>query len=214
MFYYTYKITFIDGRYYFGKHQTKDLNDDYAGSGNKVIALQEAGLPYKKVILKFYNNTKDLNDAEKSLIGDLWFSDPMCLNLSTGGDGGWDYVNKTYDKSQHKTQEFRNKMSKVVKELRQKSPEKYYILTDENRKKARAKIKESYPQGQFKGKTHSEETKRIIGEKNSLRQSGKGNSQYGTMWITDNKHNKKISKTSKIPTGWQKGRIIKVDKVQ
>jgi len=158
MFYYTYKITFIDGRYYFGKHQTKDLNDNYAGSGKKVIALQEAGLPYEKEILKFYNNTKDLNNAEKHLIGDLWYSDPMCLNLAIGGDGGWE---------------------------------------------------ELYPQGQFKGKKHSEETKRIIGEKNSVRQSGKGNSQYGTMWITDNKHNKKISKTSAIPTGWQKGRTIK-----
>lgn len=209
MFYYTYKITFIDGRYYFGKHQTKDLNDNYAGSGKKVIALQEAGVPYEKEILKFYDNTKDLNNAEKHLIGDLWYSDPMCLNLAVGGDGGWDYVNETYDKSMHKTQEFRNKMSAIVKELRTKNPSTYYNFSDKDRENGRAKAKKLYPQGQFKGKKHSEETKRIIGEKNSLRQSGKGNSQYGTMWITDNKHNKKISKTSAIPTGWQKGRTIK-----
>lgn len=45
----------------------------------------------------------------------------------------------------------------------------------------------------------------------SKRQSGKGNSQFGTKWI----HNKstmssmKISKSDPIPLGWESGRIIK-----
>ena len=38
--------------------------------------------------------------------------------------------------------------------------------------------------------------------------SGKLNSQYGTMWITNGKKNKKIKKEEKIPEGWTKGRII------
>jgi hypothetical protein len=42
--------------------------------------------------------------------------------------------------------------------------------------------------------------------KNSIRQGGVNNSQYGTMWITDGTQNKKIKKTDIIPTGWNKGR--------
>lgn len=38
------------------------------------------------------------------------------------------------------------------------------------------------------------------------RQSGKGNSQYGTMWIHRGLENKKIKKNEAIPEGWKKGR--------
>ncbi len=34
------------------------------------------------------------------------------------------------------------------------------------------------------------------------------NSQYGTMWITNEKENKKIKKNASIPAGWRKGRTI------
>jgi len=37
---------------------------------------------------------------------------------------------------------------------------------------------------------------------------GNKNSQYGTMWITDGKENKKIKKESLIPEGWYKGRKV------
>ena len=42
----------------------------------------------------------------------------------------------------------------------------------------------------------------------SKNQTGKGNSQYGSMWIhnIELKENKKISKNEDIPTGWKKGR--------
>jgi hypothetical protein len=60
----------------------------------------------------------------------------------------------------------------------------------------------------WKGKTHREESKRKIGIKNSIYQSGKDNSQYGTMWITNGSENKKIQKTCPIPEGWNKGRIM------
>ena len=44
----------------------------------------------------------------------------------------------------------------------------------------------------------------------SVTQSGKGNSQYGTMWIcnVELQENKKIKKESIIPDGWVKGRDI------
>lgn len=44
-------------------------------------------------------------------------------------------------------------------------------------------------------------------------QRGKGNSQYGTMWIhsIELKQSKRISKTDDIPEGWKRGRVLKFD---
>jgi len=46
----------------------------------------------------------------------------------------------------------------------------------------------------------------------SLKFKGKGNSQYGTCWITNGFMNKKILKTENIPSGWNPGRFIKKTK--
>jgi hypothetical protein len=45
----------------------------------------------------------------------------------------------------------------------------------------------------------------------SKSQTGKQNSQYGTMWIhnLDLKQSKRIKKTDETPDGWIKGRKIK-----
>ena len=47
----------------------------------------------------------------------------------------------------------------------------------------------------------------------SICQSGKGNSQHDTQWIHNIalRESKKISKSEKIPKGWNKGRIINFD---
>ena len=55
------------------------------------------------------------------------------------------------------------------------------------------------------GKTHSNEVKQRISEA----QTGKGNSQFGTMWITNGTTNLKIKKTDIIPDGYYKGRVCK-----
>lgn len=66
----------------------------------------------------------------------------------------------------------------------------------------------------WKGMKHSEETKRKIGLKNKIHQSGSNNSNYGKIWIYN--ENEKISKSIKkdeldnyIQLGWKKGRKIK-----
>jgi len=74
---------------------------------------------------------------------------------------------------------------------------------------------EKYKNGEYEflwnGKKHKEETKKKIGAKSKIHQKGKGNSQYGTMWIfnMDLKKNKKIKKEEFIlfqEQGWEKGR--------
>jgi hypothetical protein len=46
----------------------------------------------------------------------------------------------------------------------------------------------------------------------SKKQSGKGNNQYGKMWITNGKDNKLIYRDNSIPVGWKKGRKLKSPK--
>lgn len=66
--------------------------------------------------------------------------------------------------------------------------------------------------GNWKGLHHSEETKKIISEKNKISQKGNKNSCYGTCWIyNDKKESKQIKKEQLdeyISNGWHKGRII------
>jgi hypothetical protein len=59
-------------------------------------------------------------------------------------------------------------------------------------------------------KKHSDETKKKIGLKNSIKQKGSRNSQYGTCWITNEKENKKMCKGNLVPYGWKLGRKIKI----
>jgi hypothetical protein len=66
-------------------------------------------------------------------------------------------------------------------------------------------IKDRYD---FTGKIHTEETKKKIGEVNSKKQKGNGNSQFETRWIANGNENKKIKKEEIIPIGWKFGRIL------
>ena len=59
------------------------------------------------------------------------------------------------------------------------------------------------------GRKHKEESKKKIGEKNSIKQIGEKNSQFGTCWITNGIENKKIKKEEinyYLCNGWCKGR--------
>ena len=44
----------------------------------------------------------------------------------------------------------------------------------------------------FKGKHHTEETKRKISEKNRIKFKGKGNPNFGKIWVYNEKLDKKI----------------------
>lgn len=62
------------------------------------------------------------------------------------------------------------------------------------------------------GKKHNDVTKNKIGEKNSLKQQGEKNSQYGTCWIHKGLENKKIKKEDLhfwLKKNWFKGRKLK-----
>lgn len=92
-----YKITnLLDGKFYIGKHQTENLEDDYYGSGNYVRrAIAKHGLEnFKKEILFVFDNEADMNAKEAELVTrDICDRDDT-YNLCEGGKGGWSYTNR------------------------------------------------------------------------------------------------------------------------
>jgi len=202
-YYYTYRVLFNNGDYYLGQHTTDNLDDGYTGSGKK---LNERIDPFTFDILEYYNSEKELNIAEAELIGDLWWTDEKCLNMKEGGVGGWTAVNKTLDRSYMLTEEYRQTRRDIALRLREEGILRTF--TKEDSIKGNLRLKKLYPQGTFLGKTHTEETKKKIGLNSAKHMKGKGNSQYGKMWITNEQESTRINKGESIPEGWRKGRVI------
>lgn len=54
--------------------------------------------------------------------------------------------------------------------------------------------------------------RRKLSDSKSLEQTGEGNSQFGTKWITDGKTERKISKSNSTPDGWFESRLTSYKK--
>lgn len=97
MFYTIYKTTnLINGKFYIGKHQTKDLNDGYIGSGKLLKrAINKYGLDnFHTEILHVCESEKQMNTLEKILV----VPDPeLNYNLCPGGHGGFGFINNNED---------------------------------------------------------------------------------------------------------------------
>ena len=96
MFYTIYKITNkINGKEYIGKHQTKDLEDDYMGSGkNLKHAINKYGIDnFVKEILFVFETEIEMNQKEAEIVTEEYCNKKNTYNLCPGGKGGWGYVN-------------------------------------------------------------------------------------------------------------------------
>ena len=207
MFYTIYKITHVSsGKTYIGKHQTDNLDDGYMGSGKHLKrAISKHGLDaFEKIILHVFDNENDMNAKEAELVTEEFCSRDDTYNLCPGGKGGWGYVN------QHQLGGFSNHSYNGTKEHSISSRNGAISLNTKIPPTGKNLMEYQILNGNpFLGKNHSEETKRKIGEANSIKQSGKNNSQYGLQWITNGLESKKIRKDDLIPEGWRKGRKMK-----
>lgn len=206
MFYLVYKITnVLNGKYYIGAHKTSNKDDGYMGSGVVIKkAIEKYGVEnFEKEILCECLSSSEMYAKEKELI----VLSEETYNLKEGGNGGFDYINLN-----EKLRITKNKKAREITNSKHKDK-----LSEWGSKGGKARIQKhgvdpnfiKAGKTSFSGKTHSEETKKKIGEHNSKIQSGSGNSQFGTIWITNEKDNMKIPKDGIIPSGWRKGRKLK-----
>jgi hypothetical protein len=201
-YHYIYKTTnLVNGKYYIGMHSTDNLEDGYIGSGKRLwYSIKIYGKHnFKCEILELLPDRKLLKEREKELVNEELLKDKMCMNLKTGGDGG--FVNEEHRRKFHKAG------GRAVWLMFHKIHQIKMSEDPEYRERVIIKLKGNKS---FSGRSHSEESKKKIGLANSQKQKGEYNSQYGTIWITNGNENKKIREDEKIPEGWKKGRKFKI----
>lgn len=89
-YHYFYKITNnINGHFYYGVHNTDNLDDGYMGSGTRLkIAYKKYGMEnFSKEILKFFNNANEAFEYEMEIVTETLVKDNNCYNIQEGGKG-------------------------------------------------------------------------------------------------------------------------------
>lgn len=149
--YYTiYQTTnLINGKFYVGKHKTKDLEDTYIGSG---VALKKAIKKYgrenfKKEILFIFETENEMNLKEKEIVDESFLNDKMTYNMGLGGEGGSHFKGKFHSKEMKDALSKKMTGRKLTEEQRNKVSEsnRRRTLSDETKKKLSeiAKIREA-----------------------------------------------------------------------
>ena len=211
MHYTIYKTTNnISGKIYIGKHQTKNINDDYVGSGLHLKrSIQKHGIEnFTKVIIHDFDNDSEMTRKEIELVTEEFCNRKDTYNICLGGQGGFSYINsKGLNVDVTQQRENNPSFSKNASLAGAKAKQELFKNNPEWSHNYRKKLSESAKgQQNFKGKTHTEETKKRMRNSHKNKHDGSKNSQYGTMWITNGTENKKIKRIDSIPVGWYKGR--------
>jgi hypothetical protein len=222
MYYTIYKITNkIDGKIYVGSHKTKDLNDKYMGSGKYLKYAQEKyGIEnFTKEILFIFDTPEEMYAKEAEIVTENFLAENNTYNLKRGGFGGFDYINKNslYGFSNIETAKLGRKNADLVLEKKYGSNWRSEFLNRRSPEEKTKSISKSIETKKINGyvpavsQLNSKEAieKKKETFKSNGHQQAEKNSQFGKQWITDGQFSKSIPKTSDIPFGWKKGRIIK-----
>ncbi len=207
-YHYIYKTTNLkNGKFYLGMHSTYNLNDGYLGSGTILRRSIRRNGPenFKIEYLEFFDNRTDLANRERELVNEDLLKDPMCMNLKTGGDGG--FVSKEHEIKFRAAAKASHPISlgngrKKMEWLRTND----IVWYEKWQLNKRIGLKGNQS---FLGKSHTIETKQKMSQSKKGKGIGDTNSQFGTCWITNGTENKKIKKTDTLPVGWSLGRTIK-----
>jgi hypothetical protein len=144
--FYVYKtICTITNEYYIGIHKTKNIHDNYLGSGVKIIeSIKKHGVEnHIKEIICYCKDYSELLIKEKILITKEKIKDPLCMNIKIGGSGGYNmssekikkiskYAGECFSKKLNTDKDFKKEFSEKVKLGLQKAKERGYINKGSN----------------------------------------------------------------------------------
>lgn len=218
MVYLVYKTTnIVNGKFYIGCHATSDIDDGYIGSGKLLKrAISKYGKEnFHKEILAVFDTPEDMFQMETMLVNEDCINNPDTYNMGLGGSGG------SRVRGEHPTHSLKHMAMMRQKRLeRLEDPEAYANLCAQMRNL----VKQSHDNGNrnhtyfgqcswhFKAmkcaNSLESRAKRKQTRERIKFQQGENNSQYGTMWITDGKTNRKIKKTDPVPDNWRMGRTM------
>jgi len=219
MFYYLYKITnLLNNKIYIGVHKTKNVNDGYMGSGKKLlIAIKKYGIHnFKKDILEFFHDEKSMYEKEKEYVTEEFLSRKDIYNIRIGGYGGFDHINKIATKEDKAKAGMLGYYASVLSNNRYIFNKEDYIKGREafkNKRKNDSEFNKQWLENNKKARDLANSLESIEKRKKSFdridHQKGEKNSQFGTCWIYNDKHNKKIKNDeldSYLKLGYVKGR--------
>lgn len=186
--YIIYKITNrLNGKFYIGKHKTKNIDDGYMGSGKLIkAAIKKHGVEnFEKEVLHVFETEAEMNEAEARLV----IIGEDSYNLCPGGHGGFGYIhenglcvlNRLTDEQKDKR---RKSLSLIRKHEIERDPVAEKQRMRELSKRAHQRLTIIRPNGTWQGKRHSAETRRRMSEK-AKKRTGRYNSQFGTCWVTN-----------------------------
>ena len=150
LYHFTYiTICNINSKFYIGKHTTTDFNDNYLGSGNRILkAIKKYGKQsFTRYIVQFYLTEKDAFIGEANLVTEdviKVYKDEldMTYNLQSGGAGGTIYISN----------ETRLKMSVANKEIQSRPEVRNKRMNPIFKEEMIRKIKETLSRPEVKAK--------------------------------------------------------------
>ena len=138
----------INGKKYRGAHICESLNDNYLGSGRLLKkAIAKYGIEnFERNILEVCDNIESMFKKEAEYVNSEWVENSNTYNLKIGGEGGWDYINK--------------------KGLRWNEEKRRLHSIEMKKKRLSGEWGPKDPSNGFKGRKHSDETKKKLSENN------------------------------------------------
>lgn len=207
-YHFIYKtVNHVNGKYYIGMHSTDNLEDDYLGSGQRLWhAIRKYGREnFFREYLEFLPDRISLKSREREIVNEILLQDPLCMNLRIGGNG-WPGrgVKIGGDNCKAASEWWKNADRSLTIEMT-----KYLHREAIVEKASQTRLEKTGSKNGWKGRTHTEKFKKLIGEINSRKQQGESNSNFGKMWITNGIENRSVKREETIPEGWRKGRKLK-----
>jgi hypothetical protein len=153
MTHFIYKTTnLVNGKFYYGKHSTDNINDGYLGSGTLLKkAIQKYDKSnFSREILCFCDSESDVYELEELVVTQVEVDDPMCYNLIPGGyigprlegENHWNYGRVTSD-------ETKNKIRETYKKKFPNSTKKERLNFTDHIKKMSKKVSQFTKSGEF-----------------------------------------------------------------